>query len=310
MTDNDFAMVVASLALQRSGKLSQAGVRDLMLLWRRENASAASVDLVLDWAGFSRPALNASVGEAMRDIEKGLTFGIEPVPIGSSKYPRTLREIADAPPVIFVRGEMSVLDRLPGVAVVGTRKASAHGVLIAERIAEFLSAEGWCVVSGLALGIDAAAHEGAIRGRTPTIAVLAHGLERAQPTSNQPLADRILEAGGAWVSEHPAGVKAKPASFVLRNRIQVGLAAASIIVEAEEQSGSATQAEFCIRNKRTLFAVLPEPESRVNTVSALPRMLVKVRGATPIYSRADYPAMLDTIKRAAVALVSSVGDGR
>jgi len=303
MTDADFAMSVASLALQRSGKLTQSAARELMLLWRRENVSASTVDRVLDWAGFSRAAINASVGEAMRDIEKGVALGIQPLPIGSDSYPRTLREIADAPPILFVRGNMDALRRLPGVAVVGTRKASPHGILIAERIAEFLSEEGWCVVSGLALGIDAAAHEGAIRGRTPTIAVLAHGLEKAQPTSNQPLAERIIEKGGAWISEHPVGVKAKPANFVLRNRIQVGLSVASVIVEAEEQSGSATQAEFTIRNKRTLFAVLPEPNSKVNTVSALPRMLVNVRGAIPIYSRADYPTMLDTVKRAAVALI-------
>lgn len=310
MTEADYAMAVCALALQRSGKLTQAGARDLMLLWRRENVSASTVDLVLEYAGFPRSQIAESIGDAERVIQKGLDIGVQPIPIGSDTYPRTLREISDAPPLLFVRGHLNALQGLPGVAVVGTRKASPHGIIIAERIAEFLSSEGWMIVSGLALGIDAAAHEGAILGRTPTIAVLAHGLEQAQPTSNQPLAERIIEKGGAWVSEHPVGVPAKPKNFVLRNRIQVGLSCASIIVEAEEQSGSKTQADFCLRNKRTLFAVLPEPGSKVSTVSALPRMLVDVRGATPIYSRADYPAMLDKIKRAAAALIPSARDGR
>jgi DNA processing protein len=303
MIEAEYAIAVAAHALQRGGQLTQAGARELMLMWRRENVTASSIDLVLEYAGFPRSQLGTVLDEAQREIDKGVAQGIRPVPIHADTYPHVLRKISDAPPIIYVKGNVDALKHVPGVAVVGTRKASAHGLLIAERISEFLSEEGWSIVSGLALGIDAAAHEGALRGGTPTIAVLAHGLEKAQPTSNEPLAQRIIEAGGAWISEHPIGVQAIPKNFVLRNRIQVGLSAASIIVEAEEQSGSKTQADFCLRNKRTLFAVLPEPGSKVNTVSALPRMLVNVRGATPIYSRSDYPAMLDTIKRAAVNLI-------
>jgi DNA processing protein len=305
MTDAEIAVAVAALALQRSGKMSASGVRDLMMRWRRDARQIGSIDAALDLAGVVRATVNGSVAEAQGDIDKGLRIGVSPIPIWSDQYPAILRHIADAPPIIFVRGDASVLQLLPGVAVVGTRKASPHGLRISERLAEHVASQGWVVVSGLALGIDAAAHEGAILGGTPTIAVLAHGLEKAQPSANQPLAQRILDAGGLWVSEHPVGVKAKPAHFVWRNRIQVGLSCASVIVEGEEQSGSATQAEFCLRNKRTLFGVLPEAGSKVSTVSALPRMLVGMRGAIPIYSKADYPAMIDAIKRAAHTLQSN-----
>lgn len=307
MTRSDTATVIAALALQRSGKLSESGLRDLLLKWWRDGIAATSLEDALDRAGFGRPAVNASVSEAERDMEKSEKLGIVSIPLSSPDYPPSLRGIVDAPPIIHVRGQMSALQWLPGVSVVGTRKASPHGRLIAGRIAEFLSAHGWAVVSGLALGIDAEAHEGALLGQTPTIAVLAHGLEKAQPTANQPLAQRILEAGGAWVSEHVVGAPAKPANFVLRNRIQVGLSCASVIVEGEEKSGSRTQADYCLRNKRTLFAVLPGRGSKVSTVSALPKVLVSLQGATPIYSREDYPSMLEAVERAARSLDSVVG---
>jgi DNA processing protein len=307
MTRSDTATVIAALALQKSGTLSEAGTRDLLLKWWRDGVVVTAIDDALDRAGVARPTVNASVNEAEREIVKAEKLGIIAVSISSAEYPASLRGIVDAPPVIYVRGQMSALQWLPGVSVVGTRKASPHGRLIAGRIAEYLSAHGWAVVSGLALGIDAEAHEGALVGQTPTIAVLAHGLEKAQPTSNQPLAERILEAGGAWVAEHGIGVPAKPANFVLRNRIQVGLSCASIIVEGEEKSGSRTQADFCLRNKRTLFAVLPERGSKVSTVSALPKMLVSMQGATPIYSREDYPSMLEAVEKAARSLDSVIG---
>jgi len=274
----------------------------MLLKLRTERPDADQSSHVLDFVGMPRTAINMTFGESARIIEVGAELGISAIPISSPRYPDILRSIADAPPILYLRGPLSVFDRLPGVAVVGTRKASTHGRTIAQRIAEYISSSGWAVISGLALGIDAMAHEGAILGGTPTIAVLAHGLEKAQPVTNRPLAQRILEAGGAWVSEHPYGAPAKPANFTLRNRIQVGLSCASIIVEGEEKSGSMTQAEFCLRNKRTLFAVLPEPNSKVVTVSALPRVLVRTQGAIPIYSKDDYPSMIETITKAALQL--------
>jgi DNA processing protein len=262
----------------------------------------STIDDVLTLAGVQRAEVNKSMSDALETLEKGQRLGIHALPIISPSYPTTLRGINDAPPVLFVRGNLAALEALPGIAVVGTRKATTHGAIIAERIAQHISTEGLPVVSGLAMGIDAAAHEGAMKGTSPTIAVLAHGLEKASPAMNRPLADRILDTGGLWVSEHAIGTSAKPEFFVLRNRIQVGLSSASIIVEGEEKSGSRTQAEFCIQNRRTLFAVLPEPGSQVSTRSELPRMLVSQRGAVPIYSKADYPGMIELARKRATML--------
>jgi DNA processing protein len=259
----------------------------------------ARVDDVANRIGIQKGELNATFSEARATLQKGIDAGVQPIHYGHPAYPKNLRSIVDAPPILHVRGNMAAFDGLPGVAIVGTRRATAHGLVIAERIASFIGAAGYPVVSGLALGIDAAAHEGALKANAPTIAVLAHGLKAASPKANAHLAARILEQGGAWVSEHTIDVPARPEYFVHRNRIQVGLSCASIIVEGQEKSGSMTQAEFCLRNKRTLFAVLPEFDSAVSTQHELPRMLVRQRGATAIRSRADYPALLDVVARRA-----------
>jgi len=305
MVDLDLSVSVAALALARSGKLGSAALRQLLAQVAEEETQGRSMALndILATAGVSRPEVNMSVSDAERDIEKGMALGIKAVPLSSSLYPKTLREINDAPPILFVRGNIEQLRHLPGVAVVGTRQATPHGLLIASRIAQMLSDADWPIVSGLAMGIDAAAHEGAMKGKSYTIAVLAHGLEKASPTMNRPLADRILDSGGLWVSEHPVGVSAKPSAFVLRNRIQVGLSCASVIVEGADKSGSKTQAEFCLQNRRALFTVMADPSSGVATMHELPRILVQ-RGAVPLRSKADYPHMLEIIAKRADALVN------
>jgi DNA processing protein len=287
MTDK-IEIAVISLALISSKTLSISALREIL-----NNTHPSSPEELLERCQVSRMAINASISIARASIEGGLSVGILPVLISSSAYPMTLRQIVDAPPLIFVRGNVEALKRMPGVSVVGTRKATIHGIIIAQRIATFLSEEGFSVISGLALGIDAAAHEGALKTTTPTIAVLAHGLEKASPRANAHIADRILENGGLWISEHPFKTAARPEYFVQRNRIQVGLSCASVIVEGEERSGSMTQAEFCLRNRRILFAVMADPSSPVSTQHQLPQMLIANRGALPIRSKADYSTLLD-----------------
>lgn len=240
--------------------------------------------------------VNLKAKERMTRIERGLEHSIFPIPISDERYPATLRFIEDAPPVLFFRGDIRALLVQPGLAVVGTRKASSYGLEIAGRIAGFASDAGLIVVSGLALGIDAAAHKGALKAGGLTIAVLAHGLEKASPLANANLADEILECGGVWVSEHPYKTPALAPHFVQRNRIQVGLASGSVIVEGESRSGSKTQAEFCMRNKRILFAVRPTGSLIGKMVSELPMDLIQHRGAVALASRDDYPMMVDLVK--------------
>jgi DNA processing protein len=292
----DMDVAVVALALLRSGKLGASAVRDLLLSLYGGLNQPVTAGALLDSARVTTLEINGSLASSKNDIARGAAANTYAVPFGSSYYPPSLAEITDAPPILFVRGNLEALLNVPGVAVVGTRKATANGLTIATRIATFLSNNGWAVISGLALGIDAAAHEGALLGTTATIAVLAHGLERASPRANEPLGLRILERGGAWVSEHPYGTTARPQYFVQRNRIQVGLSAASVIVEGELHSGSMTQAEYCLRYRRELFAVVPTPGTVTSIQSELPRMLVSQRGAHAITSRDQYP-LLDSVAR-------------
>ncbi|MDR6383988.1 DNA-processing protein DprA [Paraburkholderia caribensis] len=291
MSDVDLFSAVLAIALSHGARKS-AGLASRTLL-DAPLREMSHVSEFLEWyEGNVRTGvltvdhLNSAAELAKKTIEAG----IEIVPIVSDRYPAYLRTIEDAPPAIYVRGNSALLAKPAGVSVVGTRKASPAGIKIADRIAFHFAERGWTIVSGLALGIDAAAHRGALRAKGDTIAVLAHGLQSASPKANSYLGDEILATGGAWISEHPLGVSARPEFFVLRNRIQIGLSAGSIIVEGEERSGTMTQAEFCLRNRRHLFAVLPENTESLKLVSKGPLILINKRGATPLRSRDDYDA--------------------
>lgn len=241
---------------------------------------------------------------ADRILQRCSAMGIEALSITDSRYPKFLRDIPAAPPVLFVRGHLSVLEMLPGVAVVGSRSATTQGMEIARRISAFLSKKGWPIVSGLALGIDAAAHQGALEAGGKTIAVLAHGLHRASPAQNKALAEKILDSGGLWLSEHAPDVPAQKHFFVQRNRIQAGLSAGSIIVEGKAESGSMTQAQYCLGQKRQLFAILPpKGKSSLRLVSEGPEKLVKEHGAIAIRSLNDYELVLSALAASREALL-------
>lgn len=288
-----------ALSLTRVSKLSPGVVSTIMS--RRPDDLHALQDYQ-DWFATVSPGMPApsieDVCECEDVVRQTLEHNIFVIPITSSLFPRALREIDDCPPVIYLKGNIDLLAREPGVAVVGTRKASPNGLTIAARIAAYFSARDWTIVSGLAFGIDAAAHRGALEAHGPTIAVLAHGLRAASPKGNAHLAQEILDKDGAWLSEYPIDVGARPEQFVFRNRIQIGLSAGSIIVEGELRSGSMAQAEFCLRNKRLLFAVLPDSRARnLGLVSSGTSMLVDKRGAIPIRTKDDYPSVLGALAR-------------
>lgn len=190
-------------------------------------------------------------------IEKCFSEDIAIISLFDSAYPRLLRDIEDAPPIVYVKGALSALE-LMSVAVVGTRKASERGKQAAATISKSLAKYNYGVVSGLALGIDAAAHGGALQAHGITIAVLAHGLDTVAPTSHRQLAKEIIETGGALISEHAPGVPPRPAEFVRRNRIQSGMSIGSIIVESGEVGGAIHQANFTRNQGRLLWVVCPQ----------------------------------------------------
>jgi DNA processing protein len=234
-----------------------------------------------------------SWNNAFEVVEKHNLLGIEMIAISDPEYPKYLRNIDNAPVILYLRGNRSMLRDLPGVSVVGTREVTANGAKIAERISEYLASNGWVIVSGLARGVDAIAHQACLNVNGKTIAVLANGLDEPQPKQNAELGYKILESGGAWVSEHPVGVKVEKRFFVQRNRIQLGLSAGSVIIEAGLKSGTMTQAEFCIKQKRPLFAVVPETAANpLGLFSEGTSHMVATMGANPLKNRDDYPNMM------------------
>ncbi|MBI2515055.1 DNA-protecting protein DprA [Candidatus Wolfebacteria bacterium] len=181
---------------------------------------------------------------------------------GDSRYPALLSEIRGAPSGLYFLGKLPAYD-IPRVAIVGTRKATEAGKNMAKRLAEDLSRRGLVVVSGLAMGIDTAAHQGSLRGGSPTIAVLGNGLDSIYPEQNENLANQILQAGGAIISEYSPGTPVLPHRFLERNRIVSGLSLAAIIIEAPRESGALVTARLAAEQGREVF-VFPGPVEHPN----------------------------------------------
>jgi DNA processing protein len=195
------------------------------------------------------PARPAGTAE---EIERARHRGCRLVSLTDPDFPRLLREIPDPPPFLYVRGDLSGCPR--PVAVVGSRNATAYGVETAHRICKDLAGLGFTVVSGMALGIDAAAHEGALSGQGRTVAVLGSGLDNIYPPQHRRLAERIA-AGGAVISEFPLRAGPEAHHFPIRNRIISGMSLGTVVVEATKDSGSLITARLAAEQNREVFAV-------------------------------------------------------
>jgi DNA processing protein len=176
------------------------------------------------------------------------------VHLGDSRYPACLREIHQPPPVLYVDGSVELLAG-PALAMVGARRSSSSGRQSARELARELGRAGLTIVSGLALGIDAECHCGALDGGAGTIAVLATGIDRIYPRRHEDLSRRIRDQGGALVSEFPLGTPPLAGHFPRRNRIISGLCLGTLVVEAAERSGSLVTARHALEQGREVFAV-------------------------------------------------------
>jgi DNA processing protein len=176
--------------------------------------------------------------------------------------PKLLKEIPDPPKELFILGELPA-DEFPKIAVVGTRKATDYGKRMAKEMAFGLARQGFVIVSGLAVGIDTASHEGCLEAGGRTVAVLACGLDKIYPAQNENLAKRILAAHGAIISEYPEGAPAYKNNFLTRNRLISGLSIATIIIEAPLRSGSISTAGHAAEQGREVL-VLPGPAGHRN----------------------------------------------
>jgi DNA processing protein len=215
-------------------------------------------------------------------LERLAAAGHRFLPRSSPAFPSLLRAIHDPPAGLFLRGgaEPEILSR-PAVAIVGARACSGYGASVARSLGRELAA-GLVVVSGLARGIDAEAHRGALEAEGSTVAVLGCGVDRDYPAAHAELARRVAETG-LIVSEYAPGVEPAPWRFPARNRLVAGLAAATVVVEARERSGALITADLALEEGREVFAV---PGEITSALSAGTNALLKL-GAAPLTAAAD-----------------------
>lgn len=243
--------------------------------------------------GRRRPLKVCSVDAASRELSRLAELGGRLLVLGEPEYPQALAAIADAPPVLSVLGDATLLDRR-SVAVVGARNASANGRRLAAEIARELGGSGLVVVSGLARGIDAAAHRAALPNGT--VAALAGGIDMVYPPENEDLHREIAERG-ALISELPPEVEPQARHFPRRNRLVSGLALGVVVVEAALRSGSLITARLALEQGREVFAVPGSPlDPRCRGANNLIR-----EGATLTESATDVLQVLDGMVRVAVA---------
>lgn len=205
-------------------------------------------------------ALGKSLELATEELAKANSLEVKILTKADAQWPARLNEIYDPPLVLYVRGNADAISH-PGIAIVGTRHPTPYGIGMAERLACDLASHGLVIVSGLARGVDTAAHRGALKGGK-TVAVFGTGVDEIYPQANKKIAENILSSGGALISEFPLGSFAAPQNFPIRNRIISGLALGVLVVEAGEYSGTRITARCALEQSRELFAVPGHVTSR------------------------------------------------
>ncbi len=218
----------------------------------------------------SQEEVEHALDQAEKDLERARQRGTHILRWGDSNYPAALAPLEASPPVLFVEGDLQVLQRV-AIGIVGARKATAYGKRMAFKLAHDLARAGAVVVSGGAYGVDTAAHRGALEAGGATVAVLGSGLDRPYPAANRRLFERIRQQG-AVVSEFPFGTPPLRLHFPIRNRIISGLSQAVVVVEAAQRSGALITAQWALEQGREVMAV-PGPAD--STLSQGPHHLIR-----------------------------------
>src|SRR5581483_6084537 len=279
------------IALTRVGRI---GPRRFDLLLRAFGSASRVWDAseaILGEAGLDRRTVKSLAAarqrvDPTREVENLARAGARAIRSIDPEYPALLGRIYDPPPVLYVQGELDPPEH-PAIAVVGTRTATSYGKMAAERLSGDLAAAGVTIVSGLALGIDAAAHRGALAAGGRTVAVLGHGLDRTYPSQHSPLAKQIAQHG-ALVTEFPLGTKPDAVNFPRRNRLISGLTSGTLVVEAGARSGALITAAFAAEQGRDVYAV---PGSIFSPASEGTNGLIR-DGAAPVTRVGDVLAEL------------------
>jgi DNA processing protein len=275
------------LRLIRSDNVGPRTFRALVNHFGGARAALDALPALARRGGAQGPGRICSRADAEREIAAARALGIVIVALGERDYPPRLQMIDDAPPLIAVRGRLATL-AMPTIAMVGSRNASAAGAKFAERLARALGEAGFAIASGLARGIDAAAHRASFT--TGTIAVLAGGHDRIYPAEHTPMLDAILENGAA-LTEMPLGWEPRGRDFPRRNRLISGLAFGVVIIEAAKRSGSLITARLALEQGREVFAVPGSPlDPRAEGTNGLLK-----QGATLVTEASDIVAVLQPI---------------
>lgn len=268
-------------------------------------------DLALAWEATPGALAQAGLGEALRaniattkrnwnldrEIARVEAAGVTLLTRADPAYPERLREIGGAPTVLYVKGALTPADDL-ALGIVGTRRATAYGREVTTRLAGELAAAGLTIVSGLAKGIDAVAHDAALRSGGRTVAFLGAGVDVIYPAEHRALAARIAGSGqGALVSEYHLGTAPDAPNFPARNRLIAGMSLGVLVTEAPARSGALITTDFAAEQGRDVFAV---PGSILSPNSAGPNELLK-EGARPVTCVEDILGELNLIRREAQA---------
>lgn len=268
------------LRLIRTPNVGPASFRDLINRFGSAEAALSMLPELMISGGAKKIVRIPSIAEVEAELETARRAGARFVGIGEADYPPLMKSMDHPPPLLAVRGNSAVF-RLPAVAIVGARNASLAGIKMARMLAADLGRDGYGIVSGLARGIDTAAHQGSLS--TGTIGVLAGGLDLPYPPENAGLCDEIAEGGGAIISEMPFGWQPRAQDFPRRNRLVAGAALGLVVVEAAQRSGSLISARLAGEMGRLVFAV---PGSPLDPRAAGANGLLK-DGATLVTEAAD-----------------------
>jgi DNA processing protein len=268
------------LRLIRSENVGPVTFRDLITHFGSAGDALQMLPELMYRGGANRPIRIATMEEAEREMEQIQRIGARLIGMGEPDYPPYLRHYDAPPPLLIVKGDTRLF-AAPPVAIVGARNSSAAGNRFTQRLARELGDAGYAIVSGLARGIDAAAHEASLD--TGTIAVLAGGLDKPYPPENMHLYKTIPERGGVLVSEMPMGWEPRSRDFPRRNRIIAGLSLGLVVIEAADRSGSLISARLAGEMGRLLFAV---PGSPLDPRSAGTNKLLK-NGAILVTEASD-----------------------
>ncbi|MCD2171486.1 DNA-processing protein DprA [Rhizobium sp. C4] len=247
---------IAWLRLIRSDNVGPVTFRDLINHFGTAETALAMLPELSARGGSSRAIRVASEQDAIAELEAARRHGAQFIGIGEPDYPAALRQIDGAPPLLAVKGDLAAF-HAPALGIVGSRNASVAGAKFAAMIASEAGRAGFSVISGLARGIDTAAHRASLS--TGTIAALAGGIDRPYPPENLPLYEAICDGGGLVVSEMPFGWEARARDFPRRNRLIAGISLGTVVIEAASRSGSLITAARAADFGRLVFAVPGSP---------------------------------------------------